>query len=123
MKTERNLTLYIQDMLSCIKKILDYIEYAGSYQTFIKNDMIIDAVTRNYEIIGEIANKIPKELKEQYPTIPWRQMYGLRNLAIHEYHVIDNRILWEIATEHLVDNYADIEQLLEKLNTDENKCS
>ena len=75
--------------------------------------MIVDAVTRNFEIIGEIANKLPAELKEQYPQVPWRQMYGLRNFAAHEYHIIDSRVLWEIATEKLISNKIDIEAILE----------
>jgi len=45
-------------------------------------------------------------------------MYGLRNLAIHEYHIVDKRILWEIATENLTSNKVDLEELLSKLEED-----
>ena len=94
----------IEDIISSIDKILDYLETVNGLQEFIQNSMVIDAVTRNYEIIGEAANKIPQEVREQYPEIPWRQMYGLRNFAAHEYHIIDPVILWEIAENHLVEN-------------------
>ncbi len=75
--------------------------------------MVIDAVTRNFEIIGEAANKIPSEIKGMYPDVPWRQMYGLRNFAVHEYHIIDPRILWDIIENNLVLNKIQLEELFE----------
>ena len=80
----------------------------------MQNEMVIDAVTKNYEVIGEAANKIPKYVKDKYPKIPWRQMYGLRNFATHEYHVIDPLILWEIAENHLIDNKIQLEMVLKE---------
>lgn len=76
----------------------------------------MDAVTRNDEIIGEASNKIPKNIKEKYPKVPWRQMYGLRNFAVHDYHIIDPRILWEIARDHLTQNKFQLEQILREEN-------
>lgn len=76
--------------------------------------MVVDAVTRNYEIIGEASNRIPRNVREKYPKIPWRQMYGLRNFSVHEYHIIDPLILWEIAENHLVENKILLEDLLNK---------
>ncbi len=113
---ERRVDLYISDIIDCIDKILSYIEDITSYEEFAENSMLIDAVTRNFEIIGEVSNKLPLELKTSYPEVPWRQMYGLRNFAIHEYHTVDPRILWEIATEHLVTNKIQLEEILDNLN-------
>jgi len=41
-------------------------------------------------------------------------MYGLRNFAAHEYHIIDPQILWEIAEDHLIENKIQLEEVLEK---------
>ena len=68
----------------------------------------MDAVVRNFEIIGEAAKHLPKELKSNYPQLPWEEMYRLRNRISHEYFGIDYAILWEIATEYLPMNYADL---------------
>ena len=46
-------------------------------------------------------------------------MYGLRNFAVHEYHVIEPRILWEIATEELSQNLYDFEKILIDLESEE----
>ena len=112
---DRSVLLLIKDSITSMERILAYIEEVPDYSEFSKNQMVIDAVTRNFEIIGEISNKLPKELKEKYPGIPWRQMYGLRNFTVHEYHIIEPRILWEIATEELVKNLLDFEKILTDL--------
>jgi len=46
--------------------------------------MVVDAVVRNFEIIGEASNNLPDEIKDKYPEIPWRKMYGLRNLIFRD---------------------------------------
>lgn len=112
--TQRDYLTFVEDMIEAIDKILKYLDTVDGLEEFLQNDMVIDAVTRNYEIIGEAAHHIPENIKEKYPELPWRQMYGLRNFAVHEYHIIDPQILWEIAEDHLIDNKIQLEILLEK---------
>lgn len=112
--TQRDYLTFVEDMIEAIDKILKYLDTVDGLEEFLQNDMVIDAVTRNYEIIGETAHHIPENIKEKYPELPWRQMYGLRNFAVHEYHIIDPQILWEIAEDHLIDNKIQLEILLEK---------
>ena len=110
---EKDYLAYVEDMITAIDKIFRYLRAVTSLEDFRKNEMVVDAVTRNYEIIGEAANKVPPAIREKYPDLPWRQMYGLRNFAAHEYHLIDPKILWEIAADHLPENKAKLEKLLE----------
>ncbi|MNJ76878.1 hypothetical protein D3C77_742600 [compost metagenome] len=63
--------------------------------------MLLDAVVRNLEIIGEAARNVNDEVKMKYQEIPWRNMIGLRNILIHEYFGIDESIVWEVATRNL----------------------
>jgi uncharacterized protein with HEPN domain len=111
---ERNFQAYLEDMIEAIEKILRYTLTLKDANDFLTNEMVIDAVTRNYEIIGEASNKIPQVVKERYPEVPWRQMYGLRNFAVHEYHIIDPILLWEIARDYLPANLEQLKQILEK---------
>ena len=111
---DRGYLAYIEDMIEAIDKIIRYLDTVNGLKDFLQNEMVIDAVTRNYEIIGEAANQIPKSVKDNYPEVPWRQMYGLRNFAAHEYHTIDPQILWEIAEDHLIENKIQLEEVLEK---------
>jgi len=63
--------------------------------------MMIDAVIRNLEVLGEAAGKVSEVVRNKYPTIPWRKMISLRNVLIHEYFGIDVSIVWEVATKNL----------------------
>jgi uncharacterized protein with HEPN domain len=67
--SKRDTIILIEDILLSINKIENYICNIQSYEEFIKNDIVVDAVLRNLEIIGEAANKISLELKNQIITI------------------------------------------------------
>ncbi len=113
MKEENSSTLVLaEDMVSAIAKIQKYVSTVQNLEEFLANEMVVDAVTRNFEIIGEAADKMTAAIKAKYPDIPWRQMYGLRNFAVHDYHIIDPVILWEIARDNLPQNKDDLELLL-----------
>jgi len=58
-------------------------------------------VIRNFEIIGEASNKVPEEIKNEYPEIEWKKIIGLRNRIIHEYFGVDNSIIWFIIENEL----------------------
>ena len=60
----REYLAFIEDMIEAIDKILRYLDTVDGFEDFLNSEMVIDAVTRNYEIIGEAANQIPKEIKE-----------------------------------------------------------
>ncbi len=68
---------------------------------FKKNELVMDAVIRNFEIIGEASNNIPLKVQQTYPDIPWRQMIALRNFLIHEYFGVDVSTVWQTAHIHL----------------------
>jgi uncharacterized protein with HEPN domain len=68
---------------------------------FKKNELVIDAVIRNFEIIGEASNNIPLAIQTTHAHIPWRQMIGLRNVLIHEYSGVDVSAVWETIHIHL----------------------
>lgn len=104
-------TIYLQDILTAMSKIQRYIKNLD-FNSFEQNDLVVDAVIRNFEIIGEAAKLIPESLKQQHPEVPWQKMYRLRNLMIHDYASIDYHIVWKIATEHLPYDYNNIRKIL-----------
>ena len=57
--------------------------------------MLIDGVVRNLEIIGEAAKNIPLAVKEKYPSLPWREMAGMRDKMAHDYFGVDLNIVWK----------------------------
>jgi uncharacterized protein with HEPN domain len=97
---KRNAELLLADILDAIEKIERYLR-GMSYQTFSKDDKTVDAVIRNFEIIGEAANQLPAEFTAQHPRIPWRDLADFRNVLIHQYFGVDLRMVWEIAEMNL----------------------
>ena len=84
MKEERKYILFLEDMVISIDRIFNYTEVLN-YAMFVDDQKTIDAVIRNFEIIGEAANNLVDFIKQKYNNVPWQQMYGLRNYASHEY--------------------------------------
>jgi len=74
--------------------------------------MIIDAVVRNIEIIGEVSSKIPEEIKNNFSEIPWIKLKGIWNRIVHDYFGVDVNIIWEIIQKDLTGLKKQIELAL-----------
>src|SRR6056297_2588291 len=98
--SERDYKLYIYDIIRSIDNILEYTEGLDE-NGFIKDKKTIDAVIRNFEVIGEAANKLPRDVKTQNPEVPWRDMIDFRNRITHEYFGISSGIVWQIINKEL----------------------
>lgn len=96
----RDARLYLQDIVESIEKIQRYTERL-TFKEFELNDMVIDAVVRNFEIIGEAAGRVPDEIYGKYPEVPWYKMKAMRNIMAHEYFRVDLEIIWSTARESL----------------------
>ncbi len=92
--SKRSIELYLRDILDAIDKIEKYTS-SVDFEMFSKNPMMIDAVLMNIAIIGEAAKKVPDEIKESYPEIPWKEISGMRDRIIHDYFGIDIEIVWQ----------------------------
>jgi uncharacterized protein with HEPN domain len=97
---EKISTFYFEDILESIAKIRRYVG-KSSFDEFLENGMLIDAVTRNLEIIGEAAAHVPPETRLKYPEIEWKKIVGLRNILIHNYSGVDIEIIWDIIKNRL----------------------
>jgi uncharacterized protein with HEPN domain len=91
---------YVQDIVESIRDIESFIS-GMDLETFGRDRKTFNAVVRSLEIIGEAAKKIPDEVKEKYPDIPWKDITGMRDKLIHEYFGVDRKIVWEVASQEL----------------------
>ena len=87
--------LYLDDIISSIEKIQRYTRNMD-YNTFIQDDLTIDAVIRNLEIIGEATKQIPNTILELKPEMEWRKIAGIRDILVHGYFGVDIDIIWDI---------------------------
>lgn len=67
-------------------------------ETFAKNQEAIDAMAYRLAMVGEHCKRLPDDLKERHPNLPWRKMVGMRNIVSHAYEKIDTGIVWSAAT-------------------------
>ncbi len=113
--SEREIKNLLEDIYDAIKKIVSYTNEM-SYDDFIRDDKTVDAVVRNFEIIGEASNRIPDDFKTEHPEIEWRRIIGFRNRIIHEYFGIDYENLWRIKNENIPILFEFMELILEDLD-------
>ena len=105
--------VYLEDILASLGKIEQYTK--GLTQTlFEKDQMVVDAVTKNLEVIGEAVKRLPADLKKANPEIEWRKVAGLRDILIHEYAGVDLRIVWDVVTNKLPTVKLVVRQMLKK---------
>jgi uncharacterized protein with HEPN domain len=93
--SKRDPTLLVEDIIDSANKILEY-THLLSFEEFTRDSKTIDAVIRNFEIIGEAANRLPEDFKDLHSNIDWHRIRGFRNRIVHDYFGIDYSIVWEI---------------------------
>lgn len=116
--SRRDPRLFMTDVLDAIEKVERYT--AGlTFDQFESNEMVLDAVVRNLEIIGEATRYIPATLRKQYTQIEWSRVVGFRNIVIHTDFAVDVEIVWTIATQRLSELKAVLTEMLEDYNLQE----
>lgn len=109
----RKWNLRIRDILESIKRIMEYTVNVD-FEQFRSDTKTVDAVVRNFEIIGEAAAHIPEEVISDHPEIPWQDMKDMRNLLAHEYFGINDKIVWDTIQDDLVPLATQLKSLLPK---------
>ena len=77
---------------------------AGRERVDLDRDrMLLFAVVRAIEVIGEAASRVSDETRAANPAIPWSAIVSMRNRLVHGYFDIDTEIVWKTATGELAD--------------------
>lgn len=97
-------------MLTYIDKIMNYCNNEN-YNTFISNDMLVEACVFNLSQLGELVGELDKEFREQHSNVPWKQIYGLRNKIVHDYDGVNLQLVWEIIS----DDIPELREILESI--------
>jgi len=102
-----------------IRHILDAIGRIQQYTLGVEdvafggNQMMIDAVIRNFQVIGEAARRVPATVQATHPGIPWSLMCGMRNVLVHDYDEVDLETLWRTVRDDLPALIEPLQKLVE----------
>jgi uncharacterized protein with HEPN domain len=102
---------YVEDILDAMEKAEILVEDVA-YERFAEDFRINFAVVRALEIIGEATKRLPMEVREKYPQIPWRGMAGMRDRIIHGYDRVDLHIVWDVVKRDIPDLKPKVQQIL-----------
>jgi uncharacterized protein with HEPN domain len=104
---------YVDHMLEAISRIMKYVDGIGE-QIFVQDQMIQDAVIRNFEIIGEAARNVEKRypgFANEHLEVPWAVAYEMRNVLAHGYFKVDLGVVWRTIERDLPKLQAQVRQL------------
>lgn len=110
--SKRDQILLLEDMLDSAVKIRRYTNDLD-FDSFMEDEKTVDAVIRNFEIIGEAANRIDPDFRTKNPEIEWKRIRGFRNRIVHDYFGIDYEIVWAIVENYLNELIENLEVLID----------
>ncbi len=86
--------------------LIDIYEHAQLVEQRISNtpreafdaDLLFQlGIAHALQIIGEAARQIPENTRVLYPSVPWKQVVGMRHRLVHEYFRINMDRVWDTA--------------------------
>jgi uncharacterized protein with HEPN domain len=85
--------LYLADILDAIAAIERFA--AGVDESrFMVDELVQSAVLQKLSVVGEAAARLSEETRAQMPGIPWKEIIGFRNVAVHAYFSVDWRVVF-----------------------------
>ena len=96
-----------------INSVILYCRDCKSLDDFQSNSMLVEACVFNLMQIGELAKTgLSDKIKTQITSIPWKQIYGLRNRIVHGYSGVDMSIIWDLIQNDLTTLELELEKYL-----------
>ena len=101
----------VEKMINLSEKIISYTN-GLNYESFSKNEMVVEACAFNLSQIGELAHKLTDEFQNSYINIPWKAIYGMRNKIIHDYDGVNLNVVWETVSQDLPELIKQLKQCI-----------
>ncbi|HPC60302.1 MAG TPA: DUF86 domain-containing protein [Verrucomicrobiota bacterium] len=112
----------VHDPQATLRQIRDAARHAQeicadkTLESLLKDWQATAALERFLEIVGEGVKRLPAELRDRYPAVPWKEIAGTRDQLSHGYDDVDYQVLWDAAKADVPVLLATIEQMLNDLD-------
>jgi uncharacterized protein with HEPN domain len=109
---------FLEDIRAAATKAQSFV--AGmTFEAFAGDEKTVFAVVRALEIIGEAAKRVPPDVRDRSPEIPWRAMAGIRDKLIHDYTSVNLEVVWKTIIEDLPSLIPQIDRVIQASTTTE----
>lgn len=103
--------VYLEDMMQMIDEIESF-TVGYDLDRFSKDLKTFRAVTQCLEIMGEAVKRVPASFRDKYPSVPWRDIAGMRDVLIHSYDGINVETVWKVVAHRLPELKANLKTIL-----------
>lgn len=107
-----NDSVYLQHILEAISRINGYVKDID-YDQFKKDEKTVRAVLYDLAVIGEAARKISDEFRNKHPEIPWKMIWDMRNVLIHDYTGVEYPTVWKTIQKDIPDLRQMVDSLID----------
>jgi uncharacterized protein with HEPN domain len=124
-RDQQRLADYLVHIADAIERIDRYTEGMDEV-AFLNNELVQDAVIRNFEIIGEASNNIKKHYPDfaaAHPELPLSFAYQMRNAVAHGYFKVDVEIVWRTIHSALPGLHKQVCELVDLTRNDDSGCT
>jgi len=111
--SKREARLYLTDIDDAISAIRSYTDEM-TFEQLLDDRKTREAVILNFVVIGEAIKKIPPDIINRYPDVPWNEFAGMRDKMVHGYFSISPTILWETIRQDLSPLALAVKKLLKE---------
>lgn len=111
MRPKKQEAAYLWDMLAAAKEVRMFV--AGrTWSDYEREVGLRRQVERSVEIVGEAARKVSPEFQQQHQAIPWTKIVRQRHRLAHDYDLINDEVIWRVATVYIPELIEALEPLV-----------
>lgn len=110
---------FLNDILIEIERVIEFAK-GMTFDEFKQDYKTSYAVFKALENIGEAAKKVPAAVRKRYPSIPFKEMAGMRDILSHEYFGINHKVVWNVVEQKLPHLISDLKTLVEEVGAEKN---
>jgi uncharacterized protein with HEPN domain len=111
-------SMYMGHMLDMALQAIE-ISQGKEKQDFNDDTNLRLALTHIVQVIGEAARRVPEKIRQKHPSIPWKEIVGMRSKIVHDYMSVDEDAVWKVVTEELPDLVDKLENIVPPFDDEE----